>query len=176
MQKRNTIILVGFMGTGKTTIGRALAAKLKMPQVDLDEEIVRHEGEPIPVIFEQKGEQYFRDLESTLLLRLMSEEGKVVTTGGGAVLRPENVRAMLENGTVVALTASEEELVRRLSADSSRPLLAGGVAQRVKTLLEQRAGVYDFAPIQIDTTGKTVEQIVSEILTRLVENEPFRRN
>ncbi|MCK9910192.1 hypothetical protein MXD81_13690, partial [Microbacteriaceae bacterium K1510] len=120
----------------------------------------------IAAIFEQKGEAYFRDLESTLLRTLLSKNDQVITTGGGAVLRPENVRAMISGGTVVALTATEEELVRRLSVDSSRPLLAGGVAERVRTLLEQRAGAYDFAPIQVDTTGKSSEQIVAEIMTR----------
>ncbi|MCK9906006.1 shikimate kinase, partial [Frankia sp. Cpl3] len=156
------------MGTGKTTIGRALAKKLKLTHVDLDEAIVQHEGSSIAAIFEQKGEAYFRDLESTLLRTLLSKNDQVITTGGGAVLRPENVRAMISGGTVVALTATEEELVRRLSVDSSRPLLAGGVAERVRTLLEQRAGAYDFAPIQVDTTGKSSEQIVAEIMTRLI--------
>jgi shikimate kinase len=169
---KQNVILVGFMGTGKTTIGKALAEALELPHVDLDEAIVKQEGCTIAQLFQQKGETYFRDVESALLRKLLETGRQVLTTGGGAVLRPENVAAMLHAGTVVALTATEEELIRRLEQDDQRPLLAGGVAERVKTLLRERKGAYDFAPIQVDTTGKTVVAIVDEIMRRLVEFVP----
>ncbi|GED51859.1 MULTISPECIES: shikimate kinase [Brevibacillus] len=166
---RNNLILVGFMGTGKTTVGAALSEELGMIHRDLDEAIVERAGCTIPQLFEQKGEAFFRDMEAAVLADLLKQHGLVLTTGGGAVLRAENVQRMLEGGLVVALSATEEELVRRLERDQNRPLLAGGVAQRVKALLEQRKDSYTFAPVQIDTTGKEVAEIVAEIRLAMVE-------
>jgi shikimate kinase len=174
--RSKNIILIGFMGTGKTTVGRSLAEHLGWRHVDLDDAIINREGCSIAELFEQKGEAYFRDLEASLLHELLKEQNQVLTTGGGAVLRAENVQAMLSGGTVVALKATEEELIRRLSADTGRPLLAGGVAERVRKLLTDRAGAYDFAAIQIDTTGKKVDAIVAEIIDRMVETGAFRRD
>lgn len=168
------IILVGFMGTGKTTIGKVLASRLTLHHVDLDEVIVEHVGCSISTLFQEKGETYFRDLESTLLSTMLNQQDQVLTTGGGAVLRLENREAMLASGTVIGLCATEEELIRRLASDQQRPLLAGGVDERVKTLMKERAGAYDFAPVQIDTTGKSVDAIVDEILMKLVELNSFR--
>jgi shikimate kinase len=164
------VIFVGFMGTGKTTVGSALAKDLGIPHRDLDEAIAEREGCSIPELFATKGEQYFRDAESAMLRELLQEKPQVLTTGGGAVLRPENVRLMLSEGTVIALSAAEEELIRRLAGDTGRPLIAGDVAQRVRRLLDERKGAYDFAPIQIDTTGKDVSDIVGEIRGRMVES------
>ncbi|MGI6188049.1 shikimate kinase [Brevibacillus sp. MCWH] len=164
------VIFVGFMGTGKTTVGSALAKDLGIPHRDLDEAIAEREGCSIPELFATKGEQYFRDAESAMLRELLQEKPQVLTTGGGAVLRPENVRLMLSEGTVIALSAAEEELIRRLAGDTGRPLIAGDVAQRVRRLLDERKGAYDFAPIQIDTTGKDVSDIVAEIRGRMVES------
>ncbi len=170
------LILVGFMGTGKSTVGRALAKRLGWPHVDLDEAIVLRDGRDIPAIFQQDGEEYFRDLESQVLGELLQREGQVITTGGGAVLRPQNVAAMLAKGTVVALSASRDEIVRRVCADTGRPLLAGDVERRVDELLAARAGAYDFAPVQVDTTGRDVDAIAAEIVSRLVERGDFRRD
>lgn len=165
------VVLVGFMGTGKTTVGAALSEALGIVQKDLDEVIVAKEGSSIPALFAERGEAYFRDAESKYLDELLDEGPQILTTGGGVVLRKQNVENMLKKGTVVALFASEEELIRRLTNDTGRPLLAGGVAQRVRTLLQERAGAYDFAPIQIDTTGKSLQAIVAEITARLIETD-----
>ncbi|GEB31580.1 shikimate kinase [Brevibacillus parabrevis] len=164
------LILVGFMGTGKTTVGAALAASLGLAHTDLDTAIVDKEGRSIPKLFEERGETYFRDVESAELSRLLNEGPQVLTTGGGVVLREQNVKVMLERGIVIALHATVEELIRRLKNDTARPLLATGVAERVTTLMAERAGAYDFAPIQVDTTGKSLEAIVEEIKQRVVES------
>jgi len=161
------VVLVGFMGTGKTTVGAALAKALGVEQVDLDAYIVAQEGCSIPVLFAERGEACFREVESKYLAELLATGPHILTTGGGVVLRPQNVQAMMEKSTVVALSASEEELVRRLENDTGRPLLAGGVAERVRTLLAERAGAYDFAPIQIDTTDKDLAELVEEIIRQL---------
>lgn len=163
------LVLVGFMGTGKTTVGAALAASLGMKHKDLDDAIVENEGRTIPEIFTDQGEAYFRDVETRYLTEILEDGPQVVTTGGGAVLRQQNVEIMLAKGIVIALHATEEELIKRLESDTGRPLLAGGVAERVRTLMAQRAGAYDFAPIQIDTTGKSLVDIVTEITGQVVE-------
>lgn len=164
------LILVGFMGTGKTTVGVALADSLGIAHKDLDHAIIEEAGCSIPELFARHGEAYFRDLESRLLSQLLDNGPQVLTTGGGAVLRKQNVEVMLAKGTVIALHASEEELIRRLENDTSRPLLAGGVAERVRTLLAERAGAYDFAPIQVDTTEKSLQAVVDEIRAQVVES------
>ena len=110
------VIFVGFMGTGKTTVGSALAKDLGIPHRDLDEAIAEREGCSIPELFATKGEQYFRDAESAMLRELLQEKPQVLTTGGGAVLRPENVRLMLSEGTVIALSARSEEHTSELQS------------------------------------------------------------
>ncbi|MGO0060784.1 shikimate kinase [Brevibacillus fluminis] len=165
-----TIILIGFMGTGKTTVGRALAEKLGMTQVDMDASIEQREGCTIADLFREKGEAYFRDVESEVLAELLQQDKLVITTGGGVVLRPANRELMAQSGLVIALDATEEEIVKRVKHDPDRPLLAGDPAERVRTLKKERAGLYQFAPIQIDTTGKSVEAILAEISDQMVTN------
>lgn len=166
-QQRKPLILIGFMGTGKTTVGKALADRLKLSLVDTDQEIEKETGKQISELFREFGEKGFRDLESRVLKQVLAGERRVVTTGGGAVLRPENVRVMKESGWVIALFASEEEIIRRLSVTSDRPLLRGNLRERVSLLLEERKGLYDFAHIRVDTTGLTVEEVVDLICRRL---------
>ncbi|MCR8981056.1 shikimate kinase [Brevibacillus laterosporus] len=159
----NNIILIGFMGTGKSTVGEQLAQQLQYERCDLDEEIVKATGKTISQIFAEDGEEMFRQLESDVLRRLVDGNRRVIITGGGAVLRPENIQVMLQYGIVVALTAEEQEIIRRVEQDQNRPLLQGNVKEKVRELLQARAGAYDFAPVQVDTTGKTIEEIVDEI-------------
>ncbi|GAA5344650.1 shikimate kinase [Planifilum fimeticola] len=173
MRQRNLIILIGFMGTGKTTVGKALADRLKLPLTDTDQEIERKTGKRISELFREFGEEGFRDLESQVLKQVLDGTPGVVTTGGGVVLRPENVRLMKETGWVVALHASEEEILRRLAGTADRPLLLGDVRQRVSRLLNERRGLYDFAHVRVDTTGMTVAEVVDKIC-RLAENEAFK--
>lgn len=163
---KNNIVLIGMMGTGKSTVGALLAAEAGLRLVDLDQMIVMETGRSIPEIFAEKGETFFRDTESRLLGRVLADEGIVLATGGGVVLRQGNCRAMLENGLVIALKASADDIIARVGEDENRPLLAGGAKVRVTALLEERKNAYDFAHHTVDTTGKNAEQVALEILTR----------
>lgn len=159
------VILVGFMGTGKTTVGEILARKLGCIRVDLDEYIVEMAGKSIPELFEAEGEGGFRRRETDGLCDLVRREDcHVITTGGGVVTRPRNVEIMQESGVVVALFARPETIIERVRGDENRPLLAGDVEEKVRHLLRERDGLYDFAPVHIHTDGKTVEEVVKEIV------------
>lgn len=164
------IILVGFMGTGKSTVSRLLAERLGWKRIDTDEEIVRQAGKAIPDIFAQDGETVFRDWESRVLNEVLGGSGHVVATGGGAVLREENRRRMLAGGWVVALAADRETLLKRvIDADpegtGARPLLKGDAAERIDHLLRTRRHAYDFAHATVDTSGRSPLE-VAELLVR----------
>lgn len=160
----HNIILVGFMGTGKSTIGQELAARLGKAFKDTDSEITRKMNMSIPDIFTQQGESGFREIESEVIREVLSGNEQVVATGGGAVLAEINREVMLTNGYVVALTASWEVIVDRVRNDGNRPLIAGNIEERVQTLLEQRRHAYDFAHLTIDTGMLDVERIVDNII------------
>ncbi|MUG89151.1 shikimate kinase [Paenibacillus timonensis] len=164
-QPLNNIVLIGMMGTGKSTVGSLLAAETGLALVDLDQRIVEEAGRTIPDIFAAEGEAYFRELESAILRSTLQERGIVLATGGGAVLREENRLVMREGGLVVALQATAEEIVARVGEDPARPLLAGGAKERVIALLEERKDAYAFAHLTVDTSGKSAEQVSAEILT-----------
>jgi shikimate kinase len=161
---QKNIVLVGFMGTGKTTIGRRLAERLQWTFADTDASIEQRAGARIPEIFAQHGEAYFRQLEEGVIKDIMLGSKQVVATGGGAVLAETNRLAMLGGGFVVALTATPETIIDRVKNDKNRPLLQGNVEDRVHSLLEQRKEAYGFAHLMIDTTSLDEEEIVSLIL------------
>ncbi len=157
---KKNIILTGFMGTGKTTVGKRLAELSGWKHIDTDALIEEQLGQTIPDIFSTKGESFFREQESRILHHLLAEEEQIITTGGGIVLRPENVELMLKGGLVVALTASPEAVVERVRHDGQRPLLAGDDPEKkVRELLQQRSGKYDFAHLTIDTSHLSVDEI-----------------
>jgi len=159
------IILIGFMGTGKSTVGKAVATELDWGFIDTDEQVEALAGKSISELFAQDGEQHFRKLESQVLSDIAKREHLVVSTGGGAVLRQENRQAMLASGLVVALTADAETIIERVRLDTNRPLLAGDLPSKVQRLMKEREGAYDFATVKIDTSGLGVEEIVEIILT-----------
>ncbi|WP_127531473.1 shikimate kinase [Paenibacillus kobensis] len=159
------IVLVGFMGTGKSTVSKLLAEQLGWRRIDSDEEIVHRSGKTIPELFEHGGEQHFRDMETDTIRALMAlDEPAVIATGGGAVLREGNRAIMLEHAFVVALKADEEHIISRVGNDSSRPLLQGDAAANVRRLLEERRTVYDFATCIVDTTGLSPEAVCASIM------------
>lgn len=161
---RQNIILTGFMGTGKTTVGRLLAARLERTLVDTDEVIVMKSGRSIADIFRQEGEAAFRHWESRVSRELADQEGLVIATGGRLMLDPDNAVVLGQNGLVFCLTAEPEEILARLADDERRPLLdVGDPGQRIRQLLARRAAGYGRFR-QINTTGKTPEQVVEEIV------------
>jgi len=161
----NKIVLVGFMGTGKSTVSRLLAERLGWQRIDSDEEIERRSGKTIPELFAEGGEDYFRDVETAVLEALMAlEQPAVIATGGGAVLRETNRACMLNSSFVVALKADEAHIIARVGNDPSRPLLQGDAAANVRRLLDARRTAYDFATLSIDTTGLTPNEVCSAII------------
>lgn len=162
------IILVGFMGTGKTAVARALARKLKMRYIDLDDIIEADEGRSIKDIFAESGEGRFRYLEKQAAKKISSLDKQVIATGGGVVLDKQNVENLKKNGIMVCLTATPEVIYARVKDQSHRPLLKVDKPQEViKELLESRRPYYAKADFTIDTSGLTVEQVVNKIVKLL---------
>jgi len=159
-----SIVLTGFMGTGKTSVGRAVAANLGRPFVDMDAVLEERLGTTISAFFATTGEAAFRAAESALVRELAMERGLIVATGGGALLAEENRRAFLEQGTVVLLTCAPEQLLRRLGGDGGRPLLAGSdPAAAIRRLLAKRQAAYDAIPLQLDTTHLTIAEAAERV-------------
>lgn len=166
------VVLIGFMGAGKTTIGKALSKKNRIAFVDTDQKIVEKAGMTIPEIFAAQGEEAFRQIESQVLKDLLLLSGRaVISTGGGLPLREENRRLLQRMGSVVYLKISPETVLNRLKGDNTRPLLQGpGGRERVGELLEAREPFYrEAADFILKADGKTVEQIVEEAEERLGE-------
>lgn len=158
------LILTGFMGTGKTTIGRMLAERLNHPFVDMDAAIEQRAGQSIPEIFATQGETGFRQLESEVCQELAAQDGLVIATGGGALVDVNNRDTMAANGVIICLTASPEQLIERMK-DTDRPLLqVHDPAQRIRQLLQTRAAAYAALPHHVDTSHLTPEQVMEAIL------------
>jgi shikimate kinase len=163
MKKRN-IILVGFMGTGKTVTGRLLAERTGMKLVDMDSEIETRQGKTIPEIFAQDGEAAFRVLERYLVKKLSECNGLIISTGGGVVMNPDNITDFEQNGLVVCLNASPETIFQRLEKDTTRPLLSGDKKTQIAALLEKRKPVYASIAHQIDSDLLNPEERAKTIL------------
>lgn len=170
---REHIILIGFMGAGKSTIGRALARRLKAPFLDTDKEIESQAGASISHIFETQGEAVFREAETGLLKTLSAKgEKMVISTGGGLPLREENRRLLKRLGQVVYLQVQPDTVLKRLKGDATRPLLKGPDArEKVASLLGQRLPLYrEAAHITVAVDNKRVEEIAEEILGKLKDS------
>ena len=164
------LILTGFMGSGKSSVGRLLAERLACPFVDLDAEIVSAAGRSINDIFADDGEQAFRSMESACLERVLGGGRAVIATGGGVVISDDNRSKMRSRGVVVNLVVSLPQVLRRLHGAADRPLFAGSNAPNsVKLLMDGREQFYADADIRIDTDGKSVEDVAAEILRFLEE-------
>jgi shikimate kinase len=168
-RERSCIFLIGYRGTGKSTVARLLAERLGFSCIDADDLIEQRARKSIAAIFEQDGEAIFRDLESKIVAELAKARTTVAALGGGAVVREENRDAIMAAGPVVWLTASVDSIMRRLATDERtagrRPKLtaAGGRAE-VESLLAHRTPIYrDCATLVVDTEGKTADEVADEI-------------
>ncbi len=162
---QRNIILTGFMGTGKSAVGRLVARKLGLNFVDTDNEIEKRSGASIRNIFSWFGEAHFRSLEKDLCREIAKQEGQVVATGGGMPVDPENRRLLSSAGIVVCLKCEPQEVMRRVENGTDRPMLqAEHPVQRVIRLLQERESAYGVFPFQLDTTHLSVESVVGRIL------------
>ena len=160
------IILIGFMGCGKSTVGIKLSYRLRRALEDTDKLIEKEEGRTISEIFATDGEPYFRSLETECLKKLIqTTDGKIISVGGGLPIRKENHALLKELGTVIYLRATPETIYERVKHDTTRPLLQGDNPQeKIRTLLQERTPVYEqAADFVIDVDHKDFEMILDEI-------------
>jgi len=160
------IVLIGFMGTGKTTIGRLLASRLGRPFVDCDKKVEYENGMTIREIFEHYGEEYFRQKENEVIAKLARYNNAVIATGGGVMLSNENMRRLKRNGVLIALTASVETILERTGRRNTRPLLLDIFPreQIVNNLLSERRELYLKADFSIDTNSNSPQHVINEIM------------
>jgi shikimate kinase len=167
MSTDSHLFLIGFMGAGKSTVGRLVADRIGRPFVDLDSLIEREAGMRITQIFAESGEERFRELESRALAAMASRPPSVVACGGGIVLSDENRLSLQRLGTIVYLKVTAGEAVARVGDGGTRPLLAGpGGALAATTLLAARESLYSsVADITVDTSGRRPSEVASEVAT-----------
>ena len=164
------IVLVGFMGTGKSMVGIAVAKKMGRKFIDTDKEIVRNSRMSINEIFEKYGEDRFRVLESEVIEKISLEKNLVIATGGGALIQKENVDRLKQNGVLICLTASPKEILRRVGGDTNRPIL--NVVDKVAMIerkLEERHRYYALSDISLDSEKGDVGIIAGDVIKTFLE-------
>lgn len=164
MELRTNIVLIGFMGTGKSAVGKELAKQLKVRFVSTDDIIEEKEKRTIAKIFEKSGEPYFRKIEKEVIKEAVALDDVVIAAGGGAVLDEENMANLKKRGTIFCLTATPETIYKRTKNYKHRPLLnvADPIA-KIKELMEKRSSFYARADHQVDTCQKSVKEVAEEI-------------
>ena len=164
MRMRN-IVLVGFMGTGKTTTGRIIARRLGMDFADMDRILEERENKSISDIFDKNGEPYFRSLERGLVKELSKKTGMVIAAGGGVVLDSENIADYSGSGLVVCLKASSKVILDRVSSEKHRPLLESrDKSEKILEILESRKSLYNAISCSVDTTNLTPADVVEKVI------------
>ncbi|MCJ7549123.1 MAG: shikimate kinase, partial [Anaerolineae bacterium] len=159
------IVLTGFMGTGKSAVGRQVARRLGRPFVDMDALLEARAGKPISRIFAEEGEQAFRLTEADLCGELAGQDGAVIATGGGALVDPANRETLAASSILVCLQAGVDEILERVGEAGDRPLLSvPDPSREVRQLLAARRDAYAAIPWQVDTNGRTPSQIADEIV------------
>lgn len=165
------IMLIGFMGAGKTTVSTRLSKDMSLPEIDMDAYIVKSQNMKISEIFDKYGEEGFRTIETECLIEIMKNKGNIVSCGGGAVLKDENVEHMKENGVIVLLTATPQTIYERVRNSNDRPILNGNMnVEFIEQLMNKRKSRYlEVADIIIETDNKSIADISKEIQSKLVE-------
>ncbi|WP_449240706.1 shikimate kinase [Desulfoscipio gibsoniae] len=158
------IILIGFMGTGKSSLGRRLARRLGYKFVDTDSAIEEITGKTVEQIFRKDGEIRFRSEEKLLVRKLSGQSGLVVATGGGMVLEQENVDLLKQNGVLICLRAEPEVILKRVKNKKRRPLLSrGDLLENIIKLTKERESAYEIADFSVDTSGLTFDEVLNQI-------------
>lgn len=165
------IILIGFMGVGKTVVGKSLAKNLNIKFIDIDNEIEKRENKIISDIFKESGEEYFRELENDLLKELVKEDNIIISTGGGIIIKQENIDILKQERKVIFLDANVKTIQKNVSKEiDKRPLLkqSENIAETIDNLLKKRINKYnDTYNIKIDINDKNINEVVSEILVHI---------
>jgi len=166
---KDNIILIGFMGVGKTEVSKGLAKALNMSIIDTDMEIEREQGRTISQIFSENGEEHFRSLESELLKKLEGVKNHVISTGGGIVLKEKNVSMLKALGPLVLLSSRPEVIEKRLKGNIGRPLLSGDdPGKKIRETLSKREQIYNSAAdFIVDTSDMPIKEIVKKIIDHL---------
>jgi shikimate kinase len=181
------LILTGFMATGKSTVARHLARRLRWRLIDCDAEITARAGKPIHEIFREFGEARFRELERGVIAEITSDRRRcaqcglprpaVIATGGGSIVDQRNFEALHDCGVIICLSARPEVIARRITSSvKNRPMLLHGglpLKQRIAQLMEQRREAYARAALTIDTSDRTIEQVIDAIFEALANNYPM---
>jgi len=166
--KKQNIYLVGFMGTGKSTIGKELARLLGRKFLDMDLVIERRLGMTVSEIFEKRGQEFFREEEKKLAFELVQAGNQVISTGGGTIANEDIKAAFKRSGLLICLFAEKNNLISRLQRTDKRPLLKGeSIEKRVETLLEERKELYDKIPFRVNTTNLSPKEAAVKIVNLL---------
>ncbi len=164
-RNRPNLVITGFMGTGKTTVGKEVALRLEKEFYDLDQMIEERMKLSIPEIFEKYGESYFRDMESKIVSEYSVKSDSVIATGGGTLIFNHNYSWVSENGIIFCLKAEKTIVIKRLENSFARPLLSGQIlGDRIDALLKERKELYEKLPNQIDTSFLSAWEVATRII------------
>jgi shikimate kinase len=175
LAEKGNVILCGFMATGKSSVGKKLAAVMDYNFLDMDAAIEAEEGCSIPQIFSSRGEPAFRELESRMVDRIAEQCGYVVATGGGTIVNPRNLEVLRRCGILVNLTADIPTILLRAGSGDDRPMLrAPNREERIRSLMEQRAHAYAQADFSVDTSLLSIDEVVQLIVNKLKRESVVR--
>ena len=175
MTLQKPLYLIGFMGSGKSTVSRHMSRALDVPKIEMDEVLAERAGKSITQIFAEDGEEVFRQMETALLREIGAGEPALVSCGGGVVLRPENVEIMKTTGTILMLSATPQTIFQRVRHSTKRPILNGNMnVEFIAELMTKRDPAYRAAAdVTVSIDGKTSDIVAKELVERICQNGGF---